>query len=241
LLGEENIHMVARKWVRLAQAVVAELGDAADMRSLSQAPDDVLLRASDRCGLLLAAQFPRVESRLAALRRRLDEVRDASEVSPDDEDEDAMIRRHLRAMVNRDCEGMSPTDRRTKAEALRTLAVMGRASRRRGDREKRESQIVQRPAEFNVEPRMVARSILPRPMPVEVTEHKTLAERARPAQTSEERLRQQAFAEQARQEQEGQRRLARAYADAAYYRVLAARPRDDDTPRRIGMPGLGGM
>lgn len=233
--------MVARKWVRLAQAVVAELGGASDMRSLSKAPDDVLLRASDRCGLLLATQFPRVESRLAAIRRRLDEVRDASEVSPGDEDEDAMIRRHLRAMVNRDCEGMSPTDRRTKAEALRTLAVMGRASRRRGDREKRESQIVKRPAEFDVEPRMQSRSIMPWFEPVEVTEHKKLAEHARHTQTSEDRLRQQALAEQARWERQMERESQRALAAAAYFRALAARPRDDDAPRRIGMPGLGGM
>jgi hypothetical protein len=235
--------MVARKWVRLAQAVAAELGGAADMRSLSQAPDDVLLRASNRCGLLLAAQFPRVESRLAAIRRRLDEVRDAgsSAGSPGDEGNGTAIRRGLEAIAYRDTKGMGPTELRTTAEALRTLAGMDRASHRSRDREKRESQIVQRPAEFDVEPRMVARSIMPWIEPVEVTEREKLAESARPAQTSEDRLRQQAFADQARMQAQYERQAQSALAWRRYCMAHAALHPPEDTPRRIGMPGLGGM
>jgi len=130
--------MVARKWLRLAQAVAAELGGNSPVRSLSQAPDDVLLRASERCGLLLARQFHRPEDRPVAIRRHLDEVRDAghSPASPSDEDEDTAIRRGLREIAFRDTTTAGPTALRATTDALRTLAGLNRASRQRDDREK---------------------------------------------------------------------------------------------------------
>lgn len=204
----------------------------------------MLLRASERCGLLLAPRFHRSADRLAAIRRRLDDVRDAesSEKWSGAEDEDASIRRRLRAIAYRDTTDMSPTDRRTTAEALRTLAVLSRASRGRSDREKRKSEIVQRPAEFNVEPVMIARTILPAgPTPQEFAERAVLAERSRPVPTFEERLRQQAFAEQARMQAQYERETQRALAWGRYCMAQAARYPVEDTPRRIGMPGLGGM
>lgn len=232
--------MVARKWVRLAQAVAAELDGTSDIHSLSQAPDDVLLRASERCGLLLAAQFHRPEDRLAAIRRRLDDVRGGAEsyaASSSDEDDDASIRRQLRAIALRDTTNMGPTDRRTTAEALRTLAVLNRASRKRGDLEKRESEMVQRPAKFNVEPVMRPRSILPAgPTPQELAERAAHAARVAPPLTLGERLQQQALADQARMLARYERQMHEAL------RWISRRPRDDeDMPRRIGMPGLGGM
>jgi len=236
--------MVARKFVRLARAVAAELDGASDVRSLSQAPDAALLRASEKCGLLLATQFHRPEDRLAAIRRRLDDVRDAesSPASFGDADDDAAIRRRLRAIAFRDCEGMSPTDRRTTAEALRTLAVLNRASRQRGDPEKRESRIVQRPAEFDREPVMDTRTILPEgPTPQELAERAAHAAKLFPPQTREERLRQQAFAEQARMRAHSERQTQRSLAEMRYFMAQAARSRVDETPRRVGMPGLGGM
>ena len=234
--------MVARKWLRLAQAVAAELDGASDVRSLSRAPDDVLLRASERCGLLLATQFHRTEDHLAAIRGRLDDVRDAesSLASFGEADDDAAIRHRLRAIAFRDTTNMSPTDRRTTAEALRTLAVLNRA-RRRGDPEKREGRIVQRPAEFNVEPVMIARSILARPVRQEIAEREEPVASARPAQTSAERLRQKALAEQARMVAQYERQTQRSLAEMRYFMAQAARSRVEDTPRRIGMPGLGGM
>jgi hypothetical protein len=194
--------------------------------------------------LLVATQFHRPEDRLAAIRRRLDEVRDAEyfPASSGDKDDDAAIRRRLRAIAFRDCEGMSPTDRRTTAEALRTLAVINRASRRRGDREKHESTIVQRPAEFDREPVMVSRTILPEgPTPQELAERAAHAAKLSPPQTFEERLRQQAFADQARMRAQSERQTQRSLAEMRYFMAQAARSRADDTPRRIGMPGLGGM
>lgn len=100
---------------------------------------------------------------------------------------------------------MSPTDRRTTAEALPTLAVLNRESRRRGDREKRESEILRPPAEFDRDPVMEARSIMPMPMPQENAEHEKFVEGVRPTQTSEERLRQQALANHALWERRSQR------------------------------------
>jgi len=88
--------MVARKWTRLAEAVIAELGSPAEGGSLSKAPDDVLLQASERCGLLLAPQFRRTEDRLFAIRRRLDEVSDAKDAPAalvDESDEAEVLRR----------------------------------------------------------------------------------------------------------------------------------------------------
>jgi hypothetical protein len=231
--------MVARKWVRLAQAVVAELGGASDIRSLSQAPDDVLLRASDRCGLLLAAQFPRVESRLAAIRRRLDEVRDAGSSAGSPGDEGNTPRRALEAIAYRDTEAMGPTELRATVEAARTLVGMDRASQRSRDREKRESQNATRPAEYNIEPTMIPRSIMPRFQSVEIAERAKFAERGRLTQTSEERLRQQAFADQARMQAQYERQAQSALAWGRY--CMAALHPPEDTPRRIGMPGLGGM
>jgi hypothetical protein len=235
--------MVARKFIRLAEAVAVELDGASEsVESLSQASDEMLLRASERCGLLLAPQFHRSADRLAAIRRRLDNVRDAesSEKWSGAEDEDAAIRRRLRAIAYRDTTDMSPTDRRTTAEALRTLAVLNRASRRRGDREK--SAIVQRPPEFNREPVMCWRSILPAgPTPQALAERAVLAERSRPAQTFEERLRQQAFADQARMRAQYERKAAEAIRWAARCAAQATHYRPEDTPRRIGMPGIGGM
>ena len=202
----------------------------------------MLLRASERCGLLLATQFHRPEDRLAAIRRRLDEVRDAddSPASCGDEDDGAAIRRRLRAIAFRDTTNMSPTDRRTTAEALRALAVLNRVSRRRGDREKRE--IVQRPAEFDREQVMDTRTILPEgPTPQELAERAAHAAKLSPSHTFEERLRQQAFADQARMRAQSERQTQRSLAEMRYFMAQAARSRVDDTPRRIGMPGLGGM
>ena len=202
------------------------------------------MRASERCGLLLGPQFHRTPDRLAAIRRRLDDVRDAesSEKWSGAEDDDALIRRRLRAIAYRDTTDMSPTDRRTTAEALRTLAVLSRASRGRSDRASRESaKIVQRPAEFNVEPVMIARSILARPVRQEIAEREEPVASARPAQTSAERLRQKALAEQARMVAQYERQTQRSLAEMRYFMAQAARSRVEDTPRRIGMPGLGGM
>lgn len=194
-----------------------------------------------RSGAGCCSQFHRPADRLAAIRRRLDDVRDAESSSEwsGAEDGDASMRRRLRAIGYRDTTNMSPTDRRTTAEALRTLAVLNRASRGRSDREKRASAKVERPAEFDIEPVMVARTILPEgPTPQEFAEHAALADRARPAQTSEERLRQQAFATQARHRAQSDRQMDEALRWAAW---AGRRPRDEDAPRRIGMPGLGGM
>jgi len=236
--------VVARKFIQLAEAVAVEFGgSSASVESLSQASDEMLLRASERCGLLLAPQFHRSADRLAAIRRRLDEVRNAqaSEKWSGAEDDDASIRRRLRAIAYRDTTDMSPTDRRTTAEALRTLSVLGRASRRR-DREKAEREIVQRPAEFNREPVMIARSILPAgPTPQEFAERAVLAERSRPLPTFEDRLRLQAFAQQERQQAQYERETQRALAWGRYCMAQAARYPVEDTPRRIGMPGIGGM
>jgi len=238
--------VVARKFIRLAEAVALELDHAPEnVESLSQASDAVLLRASERCGLLLGPKFHRTVNRLAAIRRRLDDVRDAesSEKWSGAEDDDALIRRRLRAIAYRDTTDMSPTDRRTTAEALRTLAVLSRASRGRSDRASRESaKIVQRPAEFNVEPVMCSRSISPEgPPPQEFAERAVPAERARPVPTFEERLRTQAFAEQARMQAQYERETQRALAWGRYCIAQAAHYRPEDTTRRIGMPGIGGM
>ena len=236
--------MVARKWMRLAEAVAEELDGASPARSLSQAPDEALLRASERCGLLLATRFHRPEDRLATIRHRLDEVRDAENAPAafGDEDDSAAICRRLRAIAFRDTTNMRPTDRRTTAEALRALAVINRESRRRAHREKRESEAVRRPAVFDVEPVMCSRSILPEgPTPQELAERLALVESARPAPTFAGRLREQALEEQARMRAQQERQTQRILAEMRYFMARAARSRVDDTPRRVGMPGLGGM
>ena len=233
--------MVARKFIRLAEAVAVELEAASEsVEFLSQASDAVLLRASERCGLLLGPQFRREVDRLATIRRQLDKVRDAESSGEwtGAEDHDAAILRRLRKIAYCDTENMGPTDRRTTTDALRTL--LNRKSRERN--EKPASTKIERPAEFNTEPVMIARSILPEgPTPQEFAERTVLAERSRPVPTFEERLRLQAFAQQERQQAQYERETQRALAWGRYCMAQAARYPVEDTPRRIGMPGIGGM
>jgi len=155
------------------------------------------------------------------------------------EDEDAAIRRRLRAIAYRDTTDMSPTDRRTTAEALRTLAVLNRASRRRGDREK--SAIVQRPPEFNREPVMCWRSILPAgPTPQALAERAVLAERSRPAQTSRsDYVSRRSRTRPGCGRSTNEKRPRHSVGSAVCGPGNALSP--EDTPRRIGMPGIGGM
>jgi hypothetical protein len=233
--------VVARKFIRLAEAVAVELEAASEsVEFLSQASDAVLLRASERCGLLLSPLFRREVDRLAAIRRRLDDVREAQSSGEwaGPEDEDALIRRQIRRIAFRNPDNMGPTDRRTTADALRTL--LNRKSRERN--EKPASTKIERPAEFNREPVMVSRSILPAgPTPQDFAERAVLAERSRPAPTFEERLRQRAFEDQARMQAQYDRIAAEAIRWAARCAAQAAHYRPEDTPRRIGMPGIGGM
>ncbi|MGP6189291.1 MAG: hypothetical protein ACLPSH_04290 [Vulcanimicrobiaceae bacterium] len=232
--------MVARKWTRLAEAVIAELGGISEAGSLSQAPDDVLLRASERCGLLLGPQFHRPEDRLYAIRRRLAEV-ESPESGVGEVDDDAIAAR-LRAIAFRgDVANMGPTDRRTTAEALRSLAMLKRDSRRRADREKRGAGEVvhERPAELDRERPMIVRAIAP----AAVTTGSPVAERSapRPEEVSRMRMLRQAAEDNARLELQTQRRLA----EAEYYARIGEAMRrlgvDDGASRRLGLPGLGGL
>jgi len=144
---------------------------------------------------------------------------------------------------------MSPTDRRTTAEALRALAVLNRESRRRGVRAKHETQFVDRPAEFEGAGPMTARNILPAGQtsagqtPQEIADRKAHPAETVAPQTSEERIRQQAYANEARREARFYREWHRAGQEAQPTAAIdrAERARREDTPRRLGMPGLGGM
>ncbi len=177
-----------RKQLRLARAVIevaAERG-VPEVRPLRNMPDEVLLAASDRAGYLTASSFEppmhRPEARLPAIARALDAVEAAMAPRPpmvrpvDVEAEDeAELERRLRAEGFRDTAGMSPTDRRSTIDAMRAYSALKREQRfrverqrasaaRPGARDDRRADMperVTRPAEYDREPKMEWRDVIP--------------------------------------------------------------------------------